>query len=561
MPDPTDEMLDRHFRQQMAKFWDVDQQKATDTDGRKMAKWIRVFEAAPLNQKLARNGLMMLMHAQMEEFGHLKPPFTDVRNCGRDLNEVLDSYQGISSGKEPSKRVSSRTSLKEPQPLKEQHRLVAGRSLSHRRTSGYCLRSQIVAQKLDPITEVTEPSELEPTTSSLTTQVTVIRREFFRAKSSGESSNSQRTCLCSSRSSERLTVRQRIQSIERQFSPKESPPKNTNSVENIRRLSRRSRDPRCVQLMIRRDSSSSSNSQEQISKRTKILGQITGKSSAVRNLKNCFEEMAERLKESAEEEQKSSPGIIKQKDSPPGIQKSSEEETSSMPRLYGGKCQPSQFRLPKCIVIDKDSSSPDPHQNGSLESMLKRQEELRRECSKYYNADANGTLKDFKDGLQIPESKIRGFQIGATKAMEQLNSWRGAPNTLNFFTTCFDISDSDMDSEEWKALDKELEDELLDLWFRKSVSKQLKNRRSKAKIQPSAEQEDITLPPSSKDIDLEHLAHLAEIKELCETHGTGKMQPEALNKILSALEDKLNRVARDLDGYQQDQEEEQELPK
>ncbi|XP_032596467.2 uncharacterized protein LOC6557263 [Drosophila grimshawi] len=89
------EHLDRHFMQQVKEYETVFRTKACPSDQEIIMCWLRILTAAPESQKLARNCLMLLMYGHLNEIGYLQKPFTDMRNFGKDLNDILDSYKGL----------------------------------------------------------------------------------------------------------------------------------------------------------------------------------------------------------------------------------------------------------------------------------------------------------------------------------------------------------------------------------------------------------------------------------------------------------------------------------
>lgn len=95
MGGPCEQLLDQHFKQQIREFGPYFVSMACKSDQSIISYWIQIFEAAPRAQKWARNCMMLLLYGHLEEFGYLQIPFTDMRNCGRDLNEILDCYQGM----------------------------------------------------------------------------------------------------------------------------------------------------------------------------------------------------------------------------------------------------------------------------------------------------------------------------------------------------------------------------------------------------------------------------------------------------------------------------------
>lgn len=95
MAGPREQLLDLHFKQQIHEFGPIFMRMACKSDQSIISYWIQIFEAAPRAQKWARNCMMLLLYGHLEEFGYLQVPFTDMRYCGRDLNEILDGYQGM----------------------------------------------------------------------------------------------------------------------------------------------------------------------------------------------------------------------------------------------------------------------------------------------------------------------------------------------------------------------------------------------------------------------------------------------------------------------------------
>lgn len=101
MKDLSEELLDRHFRQQLASYKYADQARAKQSDRPIMARWIKIFEKAPLSEKLARNSLMLLMHGPQDvlrsqpgdvrmltEFSD-RIPYSLMGTCGRVVVAVL----------------------------------------------------------------------------------------------------------------------------------------------------------------------------------------------------------------------------------------------------------------------------------------------------------------------------------------------------------------------------------------------------------------------------------------------------------------------------------------
>ncbi|BFF98921.1 uncharacterized protein DMAD_06950 [Drosophila madeirensis] len=98
--DTEELMLDNHYETLLTRYEDYFKGLAFNSDRIIIDKWLEVFGQATAEEKLARNGLMLLLQGHLSEFGLLKEPFTDMRNCSWNLNSVLDNYQGIAMGQE-----------------------------------------------------------------------------------------------------------------------------------------------------------------------------------------------------------------------------------------------------------------------------------------------------------------------------------------------------------------------------------------------------------------------------------------------------------------------------
>ncbi|KAL7732101.1 hypothetical protein ACLKA6_015857 [Drosophila palustris] len=95
MSDLCEKRLDLHFKQQLSEFESSFKKIACKSDQIIINYWMHIYKAAPKEQKLSRNCLTLLMYGHLNEFGYLQYPFTDMRNCGKDLNKVLDAYKGL----------------------------------------------------------------------------------------------------------------------------------------------------------------------------------------------------------------------------------------------------------------------------------------------------------------------------------------------------------------------------------------------------------------------------------------------------------------------------------
>ncbi|XP_043648759.1 uncharacterized protein LOC122617117 [Drosophila teissieri] len=542
MKEPSEELLDRHFRQQVASYKDVDQARAKQSDRLIMARWMKVFERTPLSQKLARNSLMLLMHGHIKDFGVLKEPFTDMRNCSRNLNAILDEYRG-----QPCKKVIKE---KDTTNLSAQQPFAAGRSSSRAWNAllKKCSTQILRPRNLTPIKEVAEPSEKEPTTSSFASIVTVIRQTNTRSSGSNESLDAPRTDSDCDHVPDRLSVRQRVQSLE------DESPRMTFDIsakENIRsncQENSSSSASKSDQPASGRTRSSSPLSQEKINQITNVIDQVNRRSCAVQNLKECFEEMAERLKKTIEPKCVAPTGHkpkIPPPPPPPPPKKFSrirKEVSPQRARQTGSKCHPS--------VSFEDIT---------VQQLLIRREKLRIECLAYYNLD--GTMKDVKDMPDPPmdtrkaEQRASGFIIGAYRALARLKRWRGKSKQLRFFKTCFQKCGL-RDFVELQALDRRFERVALQWYRRKVMDCQRRTWRNYRRIilakKPSYDEDDLQLMRHQlelqEELQRERMVHLVKIKEICKTSCCGIISSEVLNKMLKRLDDEHDQLAKDLES-------------
>ncbi|XP_016964979.1 uncharacterized protein LOC108034561 [Drosophila biarmipes] len=548
--EPSEELLDRHFRQQVAIYKDVDEARAFQSDRLIMARWMKVFERAPPSQKLARNSLVLLMHGHMKDFGFLKEPFTDVRNCSRNLNEILDVYKGHSCKKvfsQSNSKIGTSTKSTKNIPVtqpKEQKRIGEGksssssRSVSLKKTFTHIPRSK----KLEPIREVSEPSEKEPTTNSRASIVTIIETAKTRSISSQTSSSSQKTCPECVTKVERPSVKERVQVLEEGLSKDEEHPFSKSSMEKIRKYYQKwssySGDS-ASNRESEKPPSCSPTAQERLQRITNVIEQVTRRSSAVKNLKDCFEEMAERLRNTSEPEY-TVPEGSKAKIPPKNIRSSQDHDSPAlMARQTGGQSLPPVF-----------------FKNKPVQALLARREKLRVQCLEFYNLD--GSLKDGKD-MPVPpvdtkrtDLRVKGFLVGAYKALERLKRWRGKPNRLKLFQTCFRGCGLEGFGR-LQALDRRFEQVALK-WYRKKVVECQQNtwRRYRRNIKQKACHTQEDLRQTHHQLELreellrEGMVHLAKMRELCKTNCSGVVRPEDLRKMLGCLTNEYDKLAEGL---------------
>lgn len=530
-------MLDRHFRQQVARFHDVDYYKACPSDRLIMASWMKVFDAAPLYQKLARNGLMLLIHAHIKDFGNLRAPFTDIRNCKKDLNELLDSYRGFpeTSFKDCSDNpplLTSQKTIPSASLSKEQPRLMAGpptsrsRPLSLKRTNAANQAHRMLFQPrhLAPITEDTEPSEMDPSTSKHV--ASLIERKSFGKKSPGECSSALRSYVGSSpaKTQNNQSVKQKILIFEHEKMQETKPmgkKSSTAATANVKLAAHPN------EIMTRRDSSSKLPLPGQDHRTTHIRTHLPRRSSVVRNLKSCFQEMAERFRDRPENKPKPFFETKAPPSAPPKKVAFATRDAILTPRPSrfskdNTKC--SESPAPSTRLYGGYSASSDEGQNEMPGGFSKTKSRL---------PSILCTPKNRNECPPPTDGDIEAFEIGANKALQRLKLWKGAPNSLNFFTTCLDISSRDFGSKEWQDLDKQLEHEFI-RWIRRGSKKKIKRSRS------TIQQESNLFEASGE------LMCWEKLKELCKLHGRGKVKSDVLRKVTNAMDEKCHQLEEEI---------------
>ncbi|XP_022215507.2 uncharacterized protein LOC111069664 [Drosophila obscura] len=158
--DTEEAKLDNHFRALLRRYDGHHKSFAYNSDRIIIDKWLEIFRLAPAAEKMSRNALMLLLQGHLADFGLLKEPFTDMRNCSKDLNSVLDNYQGISMGQCEGKE-STESDMSE-------------RSVCPKPSETNSSSSEQGAY-LEPITEVS--AELASSDQDRSSAVTVIRNK------------------------------------------------------------------------------------------------------------------------------------------------------------------------------------------------------------------------------------------------------------------------------------------------------------------------------------------------------------------------------------------------
>ncbi|KAH8376386.1 hypothetical protein KR200_001709 [Drosophila serrata] len=529
MAEPSESWLDWHFKTQLRTYTEEDLPAACLSDRVIMAKWLQVFKAAPVSQKMARNSLMLLMHGHLEDFGFLRAPFTDINNCYRDLNQVINGYHGVSLLR-PLKNARSRSN---DQANKEPQRVAGGQSSAYRsrspkripsRSRLYTIAEELSAASGENVIERDTPlSALLPNMTTVKQRIQAIEKELARNKPPPlPQSSTQRNTHQSCRNEAKAPSNNRYDNRPSQDHPsqkrksrnaspiavqKETPLVPLHSTQNIRK---------CTHNCYCNDTHESFPDQHSYPQRWKP---VCGCSGVVQKLKNCFQEASVRLQDPSKDDNPVF-GRISAASPPPMSAKRttrkcpSEEDLPSKTRLVGGQSIPKSYQRDKTIM-----------------DLLRRQEELRQECLLYYNLD--GTLKkDLPVPTSLPKSKIEGFAIGASRAMERLKRWRGKPNQLKFFRTIFRGCGLASDvTGRVKALDRRFELVALQ-WMRR-----------KRRLHPVFVDFDQKPPHSmqevlehKKAVKTEYMAHVAEIRKLCEILCRGVILPDVLDKMFHCLD-------------------------
>lgn len=81
--------LDLLYKEQLTELRDLIIKKAEAHDTDICQKWVKVFNCTSNQEKIARNCLCRLMLDQIKEYGCLQKPFTNLKNCKRNLESVL----------------------------------------------------------------------------------------------------------------------------------------------------------------------------------------------------------------------------------------------------------------------------------------------------------------------------------------------------------------------------------------------------------------------------------------------------------------------------------------
>lgn len=82
--------LDQLYKEQLTDLRDLIFKNAQPNDFEICCKWLKVFNRTTKTEKMARNCLCTLMLEQIKENNCLQEPFTNLQNCNRDLESIMN---------------------------------------------------------------------------------------------------------------------------------------------------------------------------------------------------------------------------------------------------------------------------------------------------------------------------------------------------------------------------------------------------------------------------------------------------------------------------------------
>lgn len=168
------ESLDQLYKEQLIDLRNLVLKKAQTNDIEICRKWIKVFNRISNSEKMARNCLCVLMQEQMQEFGYLKEPFTNLRNCNRNLESVFNELDDMLSTNLENEIRSCRTSntfqtegfekgCEQQQQLKSQDVLLNTKTAEFTSELLQSLRTQLIEKEMEnfKLKEIAEKYRIE----------------------------------------------------------------------------------------------------------------------------------------------------------------------------------------------------------------------------------------------------------------------------------------------------------------------------------------------------------------------------------------------------------------
>ncbi|XP_016965065.1 uncharacterized protein LOC108034638 [Drosophila biarmipes] len=102
MSHPNECALDRHFAFQLRNLRSYSKEHPVSQEDFDISqRWMSHFQEAKGSDKFARNCMMMLMYAQLQEIGRLSKPFTEMENMTRSMDDLLNEYNGTAAQEQP----------------------------------------------------------------------------------------------------------------------------------------------------------------------------------------------------------------------------------------------------------------------------------------------------------------------------------------------------------------------------------------------------------------------------------------------------------------------------
>ncbi|SPP87537.1 uncharacterized protein LOC117589425 [Drosophila guanche] len=641
--DTEELMLDNHYQTLLTRYADYFKGLAFGSDRIIIDKWLEVFGQATAEEKIARNGLMLLLQGHLSEFGLLQEPFTDMRSCSRNLNSVLDSYQGIAMGQEAEvpteytefSEASSELGFSDPQPssgvtvngsgnltrkiksfesnAQRTHMTAALDSSEHLQNFGKNVAKRTTFYSLPQLNEG-EPTPQKAFLNEYASLCELKQRFEEVAKRLGvESAPSQVEQKPSE--GERLKVAGHHRSEMATNEPERAPqPEGVHSQRKEEAPAQRAEEGaetvklgKHVRFMdvgscdeCFKDATTAeepSPGLRQAEPRTKDAATESMPTDGMQLLSKCHKEA--RCKDAATEwtpdTSSLSPSLDDRREQRSKCHKepkSKDSTTQCTPRERTESCSSkAALDVPRKIqsksakeARSKDASTECTPREGQplddqqqiqqpqagteqgestgsvaekLQILMDRNEELRRQCLKYYHEDGRLRRIPAADAQLQPQRlpATEGLKRGLLRGMQRLRRWNGAPHSLKFFAAIFSQCGVRVGHRQLRRLDRQLE-QMATRW----LQEQLQHRRERvwslylqsvtAKSAPqltprTAKQLD-ELFENRKAVLLEQMEHTAKLKELWVEQCLGRIRDQQLQQVLGKLDEKYIKLVKGL---------------
>ncbi|XP_034658208.1 uncharacterized protein LOC117894977 [Drosophila subobscura] len=663
--DTEELMLDNHYETLLTRYEDYFKGLAFNSDRIIIGKWLEVFGQATAEEKLARNGLMLLLQGHLSEFGLLKEPFTDMRNCSRNLNSVLDNYQGITMGQEEEEPTeytefseasselgsydqhlsSAVTGIRNGNFMQKmktfegnaqrtemtatldsshssEHLLNFGKNLA-KRTTSYNLpqlnqeeptpqsaflneyaslhelkqRFEEVAKRLGvestPCLAEQKPSEGETlkAATSLGEQIRLMagnhrsevaihepirkqnwtQRSWKRAQPAHSQSKVEATAQRAEGGAETLKPGKHVHFMDQRSSHEsfkdattQHEPETAEEASPILRQEKpRSKD-------------AATEWTPETSSLSPSLDDRKEKRSKGHRAPRCKDSTTQWTPRETTQSCSSKPALNEprkiQGKFPKEPRTTKDATTECTPRDGKPQEDQQQIQRPKAGIEQKETTKPSSAPSAApssvaenLQILMERNEELRRQCLKYYHED--GRLRRSPAGdsqLQLqPQRLSKGFKRGVLRGMQRLRRWNGAPHSLKFFSAIFSRCGVRVGHRRLRSLDRQLE-QMASRW----LQEQLRLRRERVwslylrsvtaksapQLTPRTAKELDQLFENRKAVFLEEMEHTAKLKELWVEQCLGRIRDQQLQQVLGKLDEKYLKLVKGLNKLVRRQE-------